>query len=142
MTDFIGMTTETKCGNCGQKKKSLFCNHIGIIDDEVVKTRKFKWPGEAKDFFEKDPDPEKDLKVSFPFNSFDHTLFEAVCEDIIDLKTKERKLEEAKRTAKHKRKRGPGSKKPSFLDPLNNDKVENQLRERIIVKADEYNHQF
>ena len=142
MTDFIGMTTETKCGNCGQKKKSLFCNHIGIIDDEVVKTRKFKWPGTAKDFFEKDPDPEKDLKVSFPFNSFDHTLFEAVCEDIIDVKIKERKLVEAQRTAKLKRKRGPGSKKPSFLDPLNNDKAENLLRPRIKVKADEYNHQF
>ena len=42
MTDFIGMTTETKCGDCGQKKKSLFCNHIGMIDDEVVKTRKLK----------------------------------------------------------------------------------------------------
>ena len=113
MTDFIGMTTETKCGNCGQKKKPLFCNHIGIIDDEVVKTRKFKWPGEAKDFFEKDPDPEKDLKVSFPFNSFNHTLFEIVCEDIIDLKIKENKREERQRAYNNnKRKRGSGSKKP------------------------------
>ena len=80
------------------------------------------------------------MKISFPFNSFGHTLFETVCEDIIELKTKQRKQEETKREAEKKRKRGPRSPKPSFVDPLNNDKAEIQFRELIIVKADKYNH--
>ncbi len=63
------ITTEVLCGPSSKKKHFMYCTHIGLVEDTILKRREMKWPENSEQYFD------TKNNIDIPLNTFSPAFF-------------------------------------------------------------------